>query len=301
MTKKIIDLLKEKKFTLSAELVTPRNGTGIDKLYAQIENLKGKADFVSVTKGAGGSLRGGTLPITFFSQDKFGLNTISHFVCRERTKQQIENELMDLHYFGVKNILALRGDAPVGAKDEVWSGDYRYAYKLIEQINQMNQGIYLPTPTMKTDIREGHPTDFCIVVAGHPEDDITEEIEHLKCKINAGAEVIITQMIFSFEEYKDYVNHLRTAGIKLPVLAGVRPLMSFSQAESIERFFGIKVNAGLLEGLKEREDDEIKAREFGLNYTTEMIKKLKDFGCPGVHLFILNDTDVVNELLEKIE
>jgi len=197
--------------------------------------------------------------------------------------------------------VALRGDAPVGAKDEAWSGDYHYAYQLIEQINQMNKGIYLPTPTMKTDTREGHPTNFCIVVAGHPEDNITEEIEHLKCKINAGAEVIITQMVFSFEEYNTYVNHLRTAGINLPVLAGVRPLTNFSQADSIGRFFGIKVNEGLLEGLKERENDEAKAREFGLSYTTEMIRKLKEFGCPGVHLFILNDTDIVNDLLERIE
>ncbi len=307
--KKIIELLKEKKFTYSVEIISPRNGTDINELYQQIDKIKDKVDFVSVTKGAGGSLRGGTLPITFFAQEKFSLSAISHFVCREHTKQEIENELTDLHYFGIKNILALRGDAPVGAKDEVWSGDYQYAYLLVQQIKNMNNGIYLPTPTMKTPTREGLPTDFCIIVAGHPENPIEEEIEHLKCKISAGADVIITQMIFSFEEYKNYVDRLRKAGINLPVIAGVRPLVDFSQADSVERFFGIKVADEIMNGLKEindkkesqqlsEEEAKQKSREFGINYTKETIRKLQEYCCPGVHLFVLNDIEMVNELLE---
>ncbi len=300
MTRKITDLLCEKKFTLSVELVTPRNGTDVNELYSAVEKIKSKVDFVSVTKGAGGSLRGGTLPITFFCQEKFGLNVISHFVCREHNKQQIENELTDLHYLGIKNILALRGDAPVGAKGEEWSGDYRYAYLLARQIKNMNKGIYLPTSTMKVEQREGLPTDFCIIVAGHPEDPIEEEIEHLKCKVDAGADVIITQMIFSFEDYKNYVESLRAGGINLPVIAGIRPLTEFKQADSVQKFFSLNVADELISGLKEREANAGEAQKFGLDYTARMIIKLKEYGCPGVHLFTLNDVDVVEELLEKI-
>ncbi len=301
MPKKIIDLLQEKKFILSVELVTPRNGEDVNELYEGVKKLQGKIDFVSVTKGAGGSLRGGTLPITYFCQEKLGFNVVSHFVCRERKKQQIENELIDMHYFGISNILALRGDAPVGAKEEAWSGDYKYAYLLIEQIKNMNKGMYLPTPTMKVEKREGLPTNFCILAAGHPENPAEEEIKHMQCKIEAGAEVIMTQMIFSFAEYKNYLENLRSAGINLPVLAGVRPLLNFKPADSVEKFFGLKVADELMNGLKERQEEDEKAKEFGLNYAAEMIKKLKEFGCPGVHLFTLNDLEMAEEILQRIK
>ncbi|MBS3165807.1 methylenetetrahydrofolate reductase [Candidatus Woesearchaeota archaeon] len=298
--KKISEVLAEKKFTISVELVPPRNGNSPKEVYDCLEFLSGKIDFVSVTKGAGGSLRGGTLPLTYVAQEKYGLNAVAHFVCRERSKPEIENDLTDLDYLGINNVLALRGDAPAGAKDEVWNGDYQYAYLLVDQISRMNKGLYLPTPTMKVLERSGLPTNFGIIVAGHPEDPWELEKEHLLCKINAGAEVIITQMIFSFEEYKNYVDNLRSAGINLPVLAGVRPLVKLSQATSAEEFFKLKVADELKRGLKEFETEELKSREFGLNYTVEMIRQLKGYGCPGVHLFTLNDLALIKDLLGKI-
>lgn len=298
--KKISEVIKEKKFTLSVELVPPRNGTSVDEIYQCLEFLRGKVDFISVTKGAGGSLRGGALPLTYIAQEKYGLNAVAHFVCRERTKQEIENDLIDLHYLGLNNILALRGDAPAGAKEEAWNGDYKFAYLLVEQISRMNKGLYLPTPLMKVAEREGLAANFGIAIAGHPEDPFEEEKEHLLCKIKAGAEVIITQMIFSFEEYRQYVDNLRSAGINLPVIAGIRPYSKYSQAVSTEEFFKLKVAEKLKAGLKEFENDEIKSKEFGLNYTAEMIKKLKEYGCPGVHLFTLNDLSLIKELWGKI-
>ncbi len=299
--KKIVDVLKEKPFTLSVELVPPRNGTDVGEVLRCLEFLQGKVDFVSITKGAGGSLRGGSLPLTYLAQERYGMNVLAHFVCRERSRQEIENDLTDLHLFGITNILALRGDAPAGAKEEAWNGDYQYAYLLVEQILRMNQGIYLPTPLMKVSQREGLPTSFGIAVAGHPEDPISEEIEHLRCKIQAGAEVIITQMIFSFEEYHCYVKNLRAAGINLPVIAGIRPYTKYSQVLSTEEFFKLKVAEELKTGLKQFEKDEAQSREFGLSYTAKMIQKLKDYGCPGVHLFTLNDLELIKELWGKMK
>ena len=298
--KKITEILKDKKFTLSVELVPPRNGTSYDEIFRILGQLKGKVDFVSVTKGAGGSLRGGTLPISYFAQTKYGINTIAHFVCRERTKYEIENDLMDLYYFGINNILALRGDPPVGHKNEEWDGDYKYAYLLVKQIKDMNNGIYLPRVNIDQGSRKGAKTDFCIIVAGHPEDPTKEEIEHIKVKVNAGAELIITQMIFSFEEYKEYVGNLRKNGINLPVIPGLRPLISYKQAESVKDFFNLEVADELIKGLKEAKTDG-EAREFGIAYTADMIKKLKEYGAPGVHLFILNEIELVEGLLKKIK
>ena len=296
---KITQILKKKKFTLSVELVPPRNGTSYDEIFNKLEQLKGKVDFVSVTKGAGGSLRGGTLPISYFAQSKYGINTIAHFVCRERTKYEIENDLMDLYYFGIRNVLALRGDPPAGHKEEDWDGDYKYAYLLVKQIKDMNKGLYLPRVNIDKCSREGSKTDFCIIAAGHPEDPVKEEIEHIKAKVEAGADVIITQMIFSFEDYKKYVESLRKSGIKIPVIPGARPLINYKQAKSVEDFFSLKVAKKLIDGLKEAETDK-EAHEFGINYCVDMIKKLKQYGAPGVHLFVLNDIEIVDDLLKKI-
>lgn len=295
---KITEILKEKKFTLSVELVPPRNGEGKKEILSKIKRLKGKVDFVSITKGAGGSLRGGTLPISVFAKEN-GIIPIAHFVCRERTKAEIENDIIDMYYFDINNILALRGDPPAGVKDEEWDGDYRYAYLLTKQISELNKGRYLPRKNIdKGEYREGVKTDFCIIVAGHPEDPIDEEIKHIKAKVDAGAEVIITQMIFSFEEYKEYVENLRRNNIKLPVIPGIRPLIGLKQAESVEKFFGLNVNDELKKGLKDKKDKD--AYEFGINYTVDMIKKLKEYGAPGVHLFVLNDVELVEELLRRI-
>jgi len=290
--KKITEILKEKDFTISVELVPDRNGVDPDEIFQRIDSLKNSVDFVSVTKGAGGSLRGGTLPISYFSTKKYGLHTISHFVCRERTRQELENELVDMNYFGLKNVLALRGDPPAGSS-EAWSGDYKYAYKLVKQIAWMNKGQYLPLHEGQ-EYRDGAKTDFCILVAGHPEDPTEDEIEHMKAKVDAGAEAIITQMVFSFDEYKTYVENLKKAGITIPVLAGIRPLISLKQAESAEKFFGLKVNDELKKGLEKGN------KEFGLEYFSKMIRELKEYGAPGVHLFVLNDIDTAKELLAKV-
>ena len=297
--KKITDILKEKKFTISVELVPPRNGEGKEEMLSKIRRLKGKVDFISVTKGAGGSLRGGTLPISVFAKEN-GIVPIAHFVCRERTKAEVENDLIDMGYFEINNILALRGDPPAGAKDEKWDGDYEHAYLLVKQISDLNKGRYIPRRNIdKGEFREGVKTDFCIIVAGHPEDNVEQEIKHIKAKIEAGAEVIITQMIFSFEEYQQYVENLRRKGIKVPVIAGVRPLVNYKQAESVENFFGLKVADELKEGLRNASDDN-SAHEFGIGYAAEMIKKIKEYGAPGVHLFALNDVEIVEEILKKI-
>lgn len=287
---KITDILKKKDFTVSVEIVPPRNGSDPDDLFNDFRKIKDKIDFVSVTKGAGGSLRGGTLPISFFVQQKFNLNAIAHFVCRERTIKEIENDLVDLHYFNIKNVLALRGDPPAGSK-EAWDGDYKFAFNLVDQIQRMNNGQYIPRDESEEPFKLGVKTDFCMLVAGHPEDPIDIEISHMKNKIKAGADVIITQMIFSFEEYKNYVDSLRNAGITIPILPGIRPLRNIKQAESMENFFGLKIDNKLKEGLLEGNE------KFSINYFSDFIKKLKDFGAPGVHLFILNDIDIVKKII----
>ena len=233
------------------------------------------------------------MPISYLAQEKFEINSIAHFVCRERTKEEIENDLIDLYYLNIKNVLALRGDKPAGSK-EGWKGDYKYAYLLVKQIKNMNNGIYLPRNPEEGKFANGVKTDFCILVAGHPENSIEDELKYIKSKIDAGAEVIITQMIFSFDDYKKYVEALRKAGIKVPVIAGIRPLTSLKQANSVENFFKLKICDELKKGLEKN------GKDFGLEYFVDLIKKLREYNAPGVHFFVLNDVELVKELLEKI-
>src|SRR5436190_7258100 len=126
----------------------PRNGQSIQSVYQQIEALtKSGAQYLAVTKGAGGSLRGGSLPIAQAIKDRFQIPCVAHFTCRDLLPEEVENQLIDHHYFGIRNILALRGDPPDG--QPTWQprpGRYAYAHQLIHQIRRLNQAEYLTRP-----------------------------------------------------------------------------------------------------------------------------------------------------------
>lgn len=290
--KKITEMLKEQKFHVSIEIVPPRNGEDFEKFFDSISGIKQKAAFASVTKGAGGSLRAGSLPISYLLQEKLKIPVVSHMVCRERTKQEIENDAVDSHYLGINNILALRGDPPAGST-EGWNGDYKYAYLLIEQLKKMNSGFYLPRQGQDNEERKGVKTDFCVFAAGHPEDKIEDEIVHIKAKQDAGADGIITQMIFSFDDYLKYRQSLEKAGITIPIIPGIRPITTLKQALFAESFFKVKIPDKLKQGLE-------KGGNFGVEYFAELVGKLKDSGCRDAHFFVLNDTELFNEIAGRI-
>ncbi|RME93229.1 MAG: hypothetical protein D6767_01440 [Candidatus Hydrogenedentota bacterium] len=172
--KSVVEILNENDFSLSAEIIPPRNGTDFHEVFSILEKLKEAGfDFISVTHGAGGSLRGGTLPISYHAQTHFGLTAIAHLTCRNMTKEDLENVLIDHHYFGVRNILALRGDPPdgIGAEFHPVEGGFQYAYELIELIQRLNEGKYLPRKNFdEGDFRPGIKTQFCIGAACYPED-----------------------------------------------------------------------------------------------------------------------------------
>ncbi len=289
---KITDVLKTKPFTLSAEVIPPRNG---EQMRVTIEGLKkvveSGVDFLSVTKGAGGSLRGGSLPIAQTIKDQFIKPCIAHFTCRDLTPQDIENQLIDHHYFGVRNILALRGDPPMGETDWVPHKDgYSYAYQLIEQIKNLNQGKFLERKGFKVDGREA--TDFCIGAAIYPEHpDLKERLEFSLKKFKAGAEYGITQMIFDPEPYAALLSDLAQNGIQAPILPGLRILRSQKQGHVMRTRFGCSVPDWYLKQLpldhKAGEIDESVIAPF-----IELVERLQNCGAPGIHIFVLSDVDL---------
>lgn len=298
--KKISEVLQSDEFHISAEVIPPRNGAEQEKILDQIDKLVGAgAEFLSVTKGAGGSLRGGSLPIAQAVKEKFSRPCIAHFTCRDLSVQEVENQLMDHHYFGVRNILALRGDPPQDQPD--WNPhnqSYQYAYQLIEQIVRLNQGEFLKRPGgLNPEDREA--TDFCIGAAAYPEHpDPTERFDFFNLKVQAGAEYGITQMIFDVEKYADFLELCAKNNINLPILPGTLILKSKKQAMGISNRFGVSINAKLLEKLPEkRPEGEI---DYALDIFFEYVEDLKKAGAPGVHLFVLSDTKGCSSAIERM-
>lgn len=298
---KITDILKRKEFTISAEIFPPRNGSNPLSMIDTIMSLADVGvDFLSITKGALGSSRGGTAAFTHLAHLNFGLNVIAHFTCREYTPQEIENMLVDHMLLGVKNILALRGDPPAGKDESYWSDHkqtYRYAYQLIRQIKDMNKGKYLRYKDKDGNDKKGFKSDFCVGVAAHPEaEDQEKEAEYLKIKQEAGAEFAITQMFFDAQEYFDYVDRVRKAGVTMPILPGLKPILNKRSADFVENRIGILVPQDIKDCL---EDDET-AKELAMRKFLDLCEKLKEGGVPGIHLFILNKVDVAEEIVDEL-
>ncbi len=287
---KLSDVLAQRKFTLSAEVIPPRNGSEQKKVLEQIQSLIGAgAEFLAVTKGAGGSLRGGSLPIAQVVKEQFGVPCIAHFTCRDLSAAEVENQLMDHHYFGIRNILALRGDPPDGQPEwKAREGGYNFAHELIRQIRQLNQGEYLKR-TIGPAAANQEATDFCIGAAVYPEHPNEEErVRFFREKVNAGAEYGITDMMFDPEAYGRFLDLCGKNGISVPVLPGTRILKSRAQAERMASKFRVSIPKDVMAALPSAEDPDAMKR--GVELFMKLTDRLKSYGAPGIHLFVIVDT-----------
>lgn len=296
---KITDILKVSKFTLSAEVIPPRNGANQLDLLDEIAKLTSAgAQFLAVTKGAGGSLRGGSLPLSQLIKETFHTPCIAHFTCRDLTPEEVENQIMDHHYFGIRNILALRGDPPRGAPEWVAKeGSYNYAHQLIEQIRKLNSGEYLERKNFSVARRE--PTNFCIGAAAYPDHpDPKERLEFFRQKVDAGAHFGITQMLFSPESYSEFLEALSKAGISIPILPGSRMIRSKAQALKMAERFQVAVSKEFLGWLPETDQDA--TAEQTRDAFLKLTEKFRTAGAPGIHLFVLSDTPVASLALKAL-
>ena len=299
---KITDFIKSHKFTLSAEIIPPRNGTEQRAVLNQVEQLiKHGSQFLSVTKGAGGSLRGGSLPIAQTVKENFGVPCVAHFTCRDLTPHEVENQLIDHHYFGIRNILALRGDPPMGQTEWVSKpGSHEYAYQLIEQIRKLNHGQYLVRDGYVVDHEGIEKTDFCIGAAVYPEHPNPKERgEFFKQKIDAGAEYAISQMVFDVDAYADFLEQCAKMNINVPILPGTRILKSKKQAATMASRFQVSVPKWLMDRLPDSTTSKSTDPEIQ-DLFGELIEKFRKRGAPGVHLFVLSDTDGSCQLISKL-
>ena len=316
---KVIDLINKADKTLfSFELLPPLKGHNINSIYRTIDPLlEYKPSFINVTyhqeevvykKHENGLLekrtvrkRPGTVAISAAIKYKYpDVEVVPHIICGGFTKEETEYALIDFHYLGIDNILALRGDAPKNQRNFTpEKNGHAYANTLVAQITDMNKGKYLDEEMQNT-----FSTDFCVGVAGYPEKHIESpnleyDLKYLKAKVDAGAEYIITQMFFDNQKYFDFVEACHKEGITVPIIPGIKPICTMREINVLPQIFCIDIPDELVKkvmGCKNNEDAFKTGIEWGIKQSEELIK----FGVPVVHYFSVGISENIRQIAKEV-
>jgi methylenetetrahydrofolate reductase (NADPH) len=289
----IKDIYKQKgeagKPVISFEFFPPKTEEGDRNLLEKTipALLQTKPDYCSVTYGAGGSTRDKTLMIVDRIQRQHGLTAVAHLTCVCSTKEQIRDLLGQIKSLGVKNVLALRGDPPGGGEFVVTPGGFEYSNQLVDFIRQQNE--------------------FCIGVAAFPEGHIAckegKHVDwvHLKRKIDAGADFVITQLFFDNSDFYEFREHMTNKhGVKVPLVPGIIPISSAAQIKRFTALCGARIPAALAAKLDELGDNDAAAIEFGIDYATRQCQELLRAGAPGIHFYTLNKSHSTVRILKNL-
>ena len=281
---KINELFNTKELVFSFEIFPPKVTSPISTVYNTLEELKDlKPDFISVTYGAGGSLTDNrTTELSSLVKEKYGVESVAHLTCISSTKEEIDIILDDLKMKGVENILALRGDIPVGQDPK---GEFNYAYELISHIK--NRG------------------DFNILGACYPEGhvkgrDFNEDMLHLKLKEEMGATQFISQLFLDNNYFYNMLEQKEKLGIKSPIQAGIMPVVNKNQIERIASLCGAHIPEKFIKMMNKYEHDKDALREAGIAYAVEQIIDLVSSGVDGIHLYTMNNSYVARRIHENI-
>ena len=249
--------------------------------------LQTKPDFCSVTYGAGGSTREKTLMIVDRIQREHHLTALAHLTCVNHTREQVGELLQKIKATGCKNILALRGDPPAGGEFKPTPGGFEFSSQLVQFIRE--QG------------------GFGIGVAGFPEGHIACQLgkqvdwQHLKEKIDAGADFVLTQLFFDnadFFQFRDYLT--AKLGVKVPIVPGVIAIMSATAIKKFTQICGAKIPPALGAKLDVLGTDDAAAAEFGIDYATQQCEDLLRAGAPGLHFYTLNKAASTVRVLQNL-
>lgn len=302
---------------LSFEILPPLKGKGINALWEHLDPLMAfKPSFINVTYHRSESMfkkkpdgtfdkvevrkRPGTVGICAALMNRYQVDAVAHLICGGFTKQETEDALIDLHFLGVNNVLVLRGDAPKNESSfEPEPGGHRYAIELMQQVNNMNNGIYI-----EEDLKNAVKTNFCIGVAGYPEKhfeapNMQTDLAFLKAKVDAGAEYIVTQMFFDNQKYFAFVKACRDAGINVPVIPGLKPITSKKQLNIIPRTFHVDIPEELSsEILKCKNDAEVEV--VGQEWLLKQSRELKAGNVPVLHYYTLGKPNVIANVVRDL-
>ena len=274
---------------ISFEFFPPKTAEGDRNLLErQIPALfETRPDYCSVTYGAGGSTRDKTLMLVDRIQRQQGLTALAHLTCVSHTREQVRELLEKIRGLGCRNILALRGDPPGGGEFKPAPGGFEFAAQLVRFTRESG--------------------DFSIGVAGFPEGHIAcpggkhADWQHLKEKVDAGADFVLTQLFFDnadYFEFRDYV--AGRLGVRVPLVPGIVPILSATQITKFTQLCGAKIPTALRARLDQLANDDAAAVEFGIEYATRQCEELLRAGVPGLHFYTLNKARSTVQVLKNL-
>ena len=316
---RVIDIIKQADKTLfSFELLPPLRGNNITSIYKVIDPLMDyRPSFINVTyhqeevvykKHPSGLLekktirkRPGTVAISAAIKNKYtNVEVVPHLICGGFSKEETEYALIDFHYLGIDNILALRGDAPKNLRTfHPEQNGHSHANELVSQIAEMNSGKFLDDEMQHT-----FTTNFCIGVAGYPEKHIeapnmATDLRYLKQKIDAGAEFIITQMFFDNKKYFSFVDACRKEGITVPIIPGLKPICTMRELNALPQIFYIDIPEELSKEIQKCNTNE-DVFKVGIEWGINQSKELLDHGVPVLHYFTVGISENIRQIAEAI-
>lgn len=284
----IAKVLDAQRPCFSFEFFPPKTEETSDALYSSIEELIVlKPGYASVTYGAGGGTRELTHDLVVKSQKETGLTIVSHLTTVGHTREEIGSILDKYAASGIENIMALRGDPPQGTSEfKAVEGGFAYASELVAYIKQryphMGVGV--------AGFPEGHPSCPNRLL----------EIEYLKQKVDAGADYICTQLFFENRDFYDFQERCEQAGIQVPIVAGIMPLLSKKAMKRVcELALGARIPAKLLKAISRTNNDK-QVREVGIHWATEQVRDLIDHDVRGVHFYTLNKSGATKQIYKSL-
>jgi len=315
---KVTDIIKNAKETLfSIEILPPLKGKDIHSVYAGIDPLmEFKPAFIDVTyhreefvfrKRVDGGFdkvytrkRPGTVAICAALMNHYKIDTVPHLICGGFSKEETENALIELNFLGVDNVLVLRGDNVKNEANFVPEPDgNKDSLELLKQVKNMNSGIYLDP-----DLENATPSNFCISVSGYPEKhfeapNMASDLKWLKAKIDAGADYIVTQMFFDNSKFLDFVEKVKSMGINVPIIPGLKPLSTKKQLSILPKIFHIDIPEALSNEIEKCKDDKA-VKEVGIEWAIQQSKELKAAGIPVLHYYTMGLADATKKIASQV-
>lgn len=285
---RIGDLFGRNESVFSFEFYPPKTEAGEKALMRTVASLRDlQPSFVSVTYGAGGSTREKTIDIVTSIKREHGIEAMAHLTCVGHDRSEIAAILQHLANCGIENVLPLRGDPPQGETAFVRpTNGFAYAAELVHFIHEL-----------------GHR--FCLGGAGYPEGhqecrDLARDIEHLRQKVAAGVDFVITQLFYDNDDYYAFVERAREVGIEVPLVPGIMPITNTAQIERIARLCGARIPEPLREQLRAAADDPDAVQAIGIEYATRQCRELLIRGAPGIHFYTLNQSPATAAILAEL-
>ena len=278
----------QKGRTISFEFFPPRTADSIPGVLDTVAELSAgySPDFISVTYGAGGSTRQFTEEITVKAKESAAVEVMAHLTCAGQTVDELDEVLQRLEGAGIENVIALRGDPPRGEQEfTVTEGGFSHASELVSHIKANYE--------------------FGVAAACYPEGhteavSLDQDLEYAKLKVDNGADFLITQLFFDNNDYFEFADRAAAAGIGVPVVPGILPVLSGPQIRRFTSLCGSKIPEGLDAELNRLGDDDDSVRELGIDYAARQVQGLWEAGVPGVHFYVLNRSYSVSKILDRL-